>query len=170
MAQPVTLFWHRRDLRIEDNRGLHAALESGHPVQPVFIFDANILAHLPEKDGRVAFIHQELTRLRNAYQAHGGDLLVLHGKPEEIWPQLLERYDVQTVWCNRDYEPYAQTRDQAVLALLEEHGISFKGAKDHVIFEKSEVTKDDGLPYGVQPVHAQMEKTLGRRPATPLLF
>ncbi len=149
MAHPVTLFWHRRDLRIEDNRGLHAALESGHPVQPVFIFDTNILAHLPEKDGRVEFIHKELSRLRKAYQAHRGDLLVIHGKPEELWPQLLERFDVKTVWCNRDYEPYAQTRDHAVHALLEEHGIPFKGAKDHVIFEKSEVTKDDGLPYTV---------------------
>ena len=35
----ITLFWHRRDLRFQDNAGLAAALQSGHPVLPLFIYD-----------------------------------------------------------------------------------------------------------------------------------
>ena len=43
----TSVFWFRRDLRLEDNRGLNEALEAGHPVLPVFIFDNEILKELP---------------------------------------------------------------------------------------------------------------------------
>ncbi len=45
----VTIFWFRRDLRLDDNAGLYQALKSGYPVVPVFIFDTNILTDLQEK-------------------------------------------------------------------------------------------------------------------------
>ena len=54
----ICLFWHRRDLRIHDNAGLAAALESGLPVLPLFIYDSDILDRLPEKaDARLTFIY-----------------------------------------------------------------------------------------------------------------
>ena len=39
MSSPVSIFWFRRDLRLQDNAGLYHALRSGNPVVPVFIFD-----------------------------------------------------------------------------------------------------------------------------------
>ncbi|MEO0628476.1 MAG: deoxyribodipyrimidine photo-lyase, partial [Bacteroidota bacterium] len=39
----MTIFWHRRDLRAFDNAGLYEALKAGGPVQPIFIFDREIL-------------------------------------------------------------------------------------------------------------------------------
>ena len=56
------LFWHRRDLRLDDNHGLYKALTSGGSVIPVFIFDTTILSKLKKDDQRVLFIHQELSR------------------------------------------------------------------------------------------------------------
>ncbi|MDP9048902.1 MAG: deoxyribodipyrimidine photo-lyase, partial [Bacteroidota bacterium] len=58
---PVSIFWFRRDLRLEDNAGLYHALKSGRPVLPVFIFDREILGQLQDKDdARVTFIHQTI--------------------------------------------------------------------------------------------------------------
>lgn len=58
---PLSIFWFRRDLRLEDNAALHAALKSEFPVLPIFIFDRNILDQLEnKKDARVLFIHQEV--------------------------------------------------------------------------------------------------------------
>ena len=55
----VSVFWFRRDLRIEDNHGLFQALSGPFPVLPIFIFDKAILSRLPsKKDGRVEFIHK----------------------------------------------------------------------------------------------------------------
>ena len=43
MKTKVSIFWFRRDLRLEDNIGLTQALSSGFPVLPIFIFDTAIL-------------------------------------------------------------------------------------------------------------------------------
>jgi deoxyribodipyrimidine photo-lyase len=146
----LSIFWHRRDLRLHDNAGLHAALRGPHPVLPLFIFDRDILDKLPEqRDARVEFIHQALAELQQAYRERGSDLLVLYGRPTEIWAQLLQQYDLRTVYTNRDYEPYAQQRDAAVREMLSAQNIDFQTFKDHVIFQHDEVLKADGTPYTV---------------------
>lgn len=146
----LSIFWHRRDLRAFDNRGLLNAFEGPHPVLPVFIFDTNILNEIDHKeDARLIFIHRALEQLQDTYVAAGGSLMVKHGRPLDIWRSLLRQFDIKAVYTNRDYEPYAQERDKSVFELLKEHGIPFTGSKDHVIFEKTEITKDDGAPYVV---------------------
>ncbi len=62
--QPDVIFWFRRDLRLEDNAGLYHALKENESVQPVFIFDTEILDQLEDKqDKRVEFIHDSLIRI-----------------------------------------------------------------------------------------------------------
>lgn len=145
----IAIFWHRRDLRLEDNHALYRALSSGYTVLCLFIFDREILDQLPARDARVQFIHQELRRLQSELAAKGGALLVRYGKPEEIWPALIEEYQPRAVFANRDYEPYALERDKAIYALLQKHDIAFKAYKDHVLLDKNEVLKDNGEPYVV---------------------
>jgi len=146
----LAVFWFRRDLRIHDNAGLYAALNSGLPVLPVFIFDKEILGKLEDKkDVRVQFIHTQLELLNKQFKSLGSGLLVFHDSPQEAWNQLLTRYRVKTVFTNRDYEPYARSRDEAVRQKLEQHGAAFHTFKDQVIFEQQEVVKDNGEPYTV---------------------
>lgn len=145
----TNIFWHRRDLRIHDNAGLYKALKSGETIQPIFIFDTTILSKLPVSDQRVLFIHQELQKLKAKYAELGSDLKVFHGNPRDIIPLIVETYNAKTVYTNRDYEPYALQRDKALFEQLKEVKCELIGAKDHVIFEKNEVLKADGLPYTV---------------------
>jgi len=146
----LTIFWFRRDLRINDNAGLYKALKLYKNVLPIFIFDKNILNKLDDKkDARVSFIHQTITDLSNELTSHKAGLQVFYGKPIDIWKQLIKKYQIKTVVTNRDYESYALDRDAKVEELLNKHDIRFKTYKDHVIFEKLEITKDDGLPYTV---------------------
>jgi deoxyribodipyrimidine photo-lyase len=143
------LFWHRRDLRIQDNHGLTKALHSGKKVIPIFIFDTTILSRLKTNDQRVIFIHQEIERLKTEYQQVGSDLKVYIGNPIELIVEICKEFEIHTVFTNRDYEPKAIQRDLQVYELLKTKNIAFVGAKDHVIFEKNEVVKDDGKPYTV---------------------
>ncbi|MEY4861254.1 MAG: hypothetical protein RL059_953, partial [Bacteroidota bacterium] len=145
----TVLFWHRRDLRINDNAGLFKALTSGFKVQPVFIFDKQILYNLAKDDQRVAFIYQEIRRLKQHYQSLGTDLLVLYGDPTHSIPDLCSELACSHVFTNSDYEPYAFIRDEEIKIKLSSVKCAFIETKDHVIFEKSEVTKDDGLPYTI---------------------
>ncbi len=157
----VNIFWHRRDLRIEDNAALYHALKSNHAVQPVFIFDTEILNKLQDKkDARVHFIHEHLLRLKKQYEQYGSSLKIYHGKPLDVWKQIIIDFKVNQVYTNRDYEPYALQRDKQIYEFLQESGIQFKGYKDHVIFEKNEVLKDDGTPYTVYTPYSKKWKHL----------
>jgi deoxyribodipyrimidine photo-lyase len=145
----MTLFWHRRDLRTNDNAGLFAALRKAKDVQPIFIFDKNILEELKSDDQRVLYIYQHIKALKKRYNAQGADLWIFYGTPESVFQKLIKDHKVKSVFTNRDYEPYAKSRDKQIEKLLEKHEIPFRTLKDHVIFERNEVLKGDGTPYRV---------------------
>lgn len=154
----LSIFWFRRDLRLHDNAGFYHALKSGNPVLPIFIFDKNILDKLAKKDARVDFLHTTLSNLKLELEQLGSTLDVRYGNPAEIWENLLTEKDIAQVYTNHDYEQYAIKRDTEVQKMLETKGIEFKTFKDHVIFEKSEVTKKDGLPYTVFTPYSKVWK------------
>lgn len=146
----INIFWFRRDLRLNDNHGLYEALQAGLPVQCIFIFDRNILDELENRsDARVEFIHDTLLSIKEQLNEIGADLWTFYGTPEDIWKELLVEYNVNAVFLNRDYEPYAKQRDESIESLCANKGVQFNSYKDHVIFESSEVLKDDGDPYVV---------------------
>lgn len=147
--QQITVFWFRRDLRLDDNIGLFHALQSQYPVIPLFIFDDAILDSLPKNDARVGFIHESLHTINQKLQEIGSSLLVKKGKTHQVWQQLIQEFDIKEVFFNKDYEPYAIQRDFAICELLEANKTSTFLYKDQVIFEEKEITKADGLPYTV---------------------
>jgi len=150
MSNRINIFWFRRDLRLEDNAGLYAALKEGLPVLPIFIFDKNILGELSDKaDSRVSFIHTTLIELQEKLQLQGSTLQVMHDTPDNAFKKITDQYTVNAVFTNNDYEQYAIQRDNKIKTLLLQKDISFHGFKDQVIFEKTEVVKDDGKPYTV---------------------
>jgi deoxyribodipyrimidine photo-lyase len=150
MKPPVNIMWFRRDLRLNDNAALYHALKSNHPVVPVFMFDTNILAQLESKtDRRVTFIHDALEEMQLQLNGLKSTLEVYYGTPQKIFNKLFKEYSIEKVFTNHDYEPYAVERDNSIEKLIEERGATFHSFKDQVIFEKNEVTKDDGTPYTI---------------------
>ena len=148
--QTVNIFWFRRDLRLTDNTGLYQALKNNLPVLPIFIFDKYILEKLPAKiDRRVEFIHAALHDMQAMLQKTGSTLQVFYGTPEDVFNTLSDTWQIEKVFTNHDYEPYAKERDKVIESLLFSRSISFHTFKDQVIFEKDEVIKEDGKPYTV---------------------
>lgn len=145
----VNIFWFRRDLRLEDNTGLKAALSAGLPVLPLFIFDTNITDDLPILDARINFIHDALSSINHDLMKKGSSLLIRKGEPLLAFRKLKTEYEIESVFCNKDYEPYAIERDKAVSKMLTDSGIQFKSYKDQVIFEEREIVKPEGDPYAV---------------------
>ncbi|MDY0102590.1 MAG: deoxyribodipyrimidine photo-lyase [Lentimicrobium sp.] len=149
MNDTINIFWFRRDLRLNDNHGLYQSLKSGKQVLPVFIFDSDILNKLPDDDRRVVFIHQKIVQLNLLLKNMGKSLLVLYGRPDDIFKKLIQDYPVDSVYANHDYEPYAIHRDENIKGILNNKGISFYTYKDQVLFEGKEVIKADGTPYKI---------------------
>jgi deoxyribodipyrimidine photo-lyase len=145
----ISIFWFRRDLRLENNTALNEALNSGHPVLPIFIFDQHILQDLPEDDPRLGFIHSSLGSINEKLNKVKSSMHCLVGDPLKVWEELIANYEIANVFTNKDYEPYAIKRDEQVKELLTRHNIQFQTFKDQVVFEENEVLKDDGKPYTV---------------------
>lgn len=148
--EKISIFWFRRDLRLEDNTGLYYALQQETNVLPLFIFDRNILDDLEDKaDARVEFIHDQISRIKQDLEEKGSTLLVKYGKPEEVYRKIFKEYDVQAIYTNRDYEPYDKKRDEEIEELAKENGTIFLSFKDQVIFEAGEILNGSGEFYKV---------------------
>ncbi len=157
----VNIFWFRRDLRLDDNAALYLALREGQAVVPIFIFDTNILDKLTDKeDRRVTFIVNVLKKIQERLLIIGSSLEVFYGDPLEIFSRLLDRYNVNKIFANGDYEPYAIERDRKISEWAKNNGIMFLTCKDHVLFEKDEVMKDDGRPYTVFTPYSRKWKSM----------
>ena len=161
MKPTINIFWFRRDLRLRDNAGLYHALKDGNPVLPIFIFDRNILDELEDKaDRRVEFIHLALQDMQQQLVKMDSTLDVRYGTPTDIYKELLNEYNIEKVFTNHDYEPYAKERDGAIEKLVNGHGATFHTFKDQVILEKDEVLKDDGKPYTIFTPYARKWKAV----------
>ena len=146
----ISIFWFRRDFRLNDNAGLFEALKNSNSVLPLFIFDTEILERLPSKeDKRVVFIHKAISKLQNELLKIGSSMLVMHGSSLSVFQKLLNKYTITSVFANSDYEPKTIERDRQIFDFLKSKNVAFELLKDHVIFEKSEILKEDGSPFKI---------------------
>ncbi|HEX7682429.1 MAG TPA: deoxyribodipyrimidine photo-lyase [Trinickia sp.] len=160
MTAKGALVWFRRDLRCDDHAALSQALSAADRVWCAFVFDTTILAPLLRRkneslrgetpvDRRIDFIMASLVEFDRSLRAHGGGLIVVHGDPLACIPRLAEALDVDAVFANRDYEPAAIARDEAVGHRLKTAGRRLVTFKDQVIFERDEILNMQGKPYTV---------------------
>lgn len=157
----ISVFWFRRDLRLNDNAALYHSLKSDHPVLPLFIFDTNILDKLPcKKDKRVLFIYETLVRLDKELVENGSSFYIIYDSPINAFEKICSTFDVKEVFTNHDYEPDAIERDNKIKEFLSKKNISFHTFKDQVIFERSEVMKPNGDPYTIFTPYSKVWKKM----------
>ncbi|HIK46234.1 MAG TPA: deoxyribodipyrimidine photo-lyase [Leptolyngbyaceae cyanobacterium M65_K2018_010] len=146
----LVLFWHRRDLRLSDNRGLAAARDRTPQVVGVFCLDPGILQGEDMAPARVAYLIGCLGVLQQRYAQAGGQLLILQGNPGQRIPALARALGANAVYWNRDVEPYSRRRDRAVAAALKEAGIEFRTTFwDQLLHAPGDIKTGAGDPYTV---------------------
>ncbi|MFC7080257.1 cryptochrome/photolyase family protein [Halorussus caseinilyticus] len=152
----MNVHWHRRDLRVSDNRAL-AEAASGESsadesaddggVLPVFVLDPEVLAHASPP--RVAFMLDALESLRADYRESGGDLLVVRGDPREELPRIAESHGADAIYWNRDYSGLARERDSEVRLALDDTGVSRAAYHDELLHEPGSIRTNKGEHYSV---------------------
>jgi deoxyribodipyrimidine photo-lyase len=105
------LFWHRRDLRIPDNRGL-ARAANDDTVLPVFVVDEDLLQQVGKRQR--AFWLAGVRVLKRRYRDLGGDLLVRAGEPSDVLAEVSAEYGAEGVYYNRHYRPARRNRERRV--------------------------------------------------------
>lgn len=142
-----SLLWLRRDLRLYDNAALYHALKESSSVHCTFIFDSSILEALENKaDQRVEFIWESLLQIKKQLNKFNSDLIVKHGDPMIIIPELVKDYQCEALYMNKDYEAYAIKRDTEIVKKLKVKNFQYK---DQVLFEENEILTQSGTPYTI---------------------
>ncbi|WP_034410540.1 cryptochrome/photolyase family protein [Derxia gummosa] len=154
----TALVWLRRDLRDHDHAALAAALRQAQAVHVAFVFDTDILAPLLDgarnafastRDRRVEFIRESLADLDAALRRRGGGLIVRHARAVDEIPRLAAALGAEVVYANRDYEPAAVARDDAVGHALKAAGRRLGILRDQVVFDRDDLMTGSGRFYSV---------------------
>jgi deoxyribodipyrimidine photo-lyase len=144
------LFLFHRDLRMEDNVGLHAALSKCDQVYTIFIFTPEQVGKTnPYKSNHsVQFMIESLAELRESLKKHsGGNLILLYGHTNTVLDSLISHLEIDAVFFNRDYTPYAVKRDAEVEGLCKRRSIACETAMDYYLHEPGSVVNKQGKSY-----------------------
>lgn len=146
-AQPITLVWFRRDLRLFDNTALQTAIRRGLPVAGVFVFAPAEEAALARNGRRLGFIYDSVAALQAALSAKNVPLYVLHGRAENEIPKLAATLAAEAVVCAESYEPQGREETNAVSRALDRSGRSLVQVDDFAVLPQAAVMTHTGRPY-----------------------
>ncbi|HEY8965215.1 MAG TPA: deoxyribodipyrimidine photo-lyase [Candidatus Methylacidiphilales bacterium] len=148
MPRP-SLVWFRSDLRLADNPALHAALERGGPVIPVFV-------HAPEEEGDWApggasrwWLDRSLASLDASLRERGSRLLLREGASLAALRKLAKETGAEAVFWNRRYEPAAIERDTKIKAALRRDGLAAETFNAALLHEPWTIANQSGKPFQV---------------------
>lgn len=137
--------WFRNDLRIHDNEALFESLQDHDRVIAVYIFDPRVFLGTTSfgfsKTGhhRAKFLIESVDNLRTNFRKKGGNLYVYQGKVEEVLPQLAEKHDAATVFCNRERTKEEVERQDAVEQALWGVGKEMRYTRGKMLYHTSDL-------------------------------
>ncbi|MDO9103495.1 MAG: deoxyribodipyrimidine photo-lyase [Methylovulum sp.] len=146
----TSLFIFRRDLRLQDNTALNAALRLSRQVIPCFIFDPRQTEPHPyQSKPALSFMLQAIADLQQQLLASGGRLALYQDLPELVIMQLHGQQQIQAVFINRDYTPFSRRRDIEIADACKKLNISLHYLADALLTEPEQALKSDQTPYKV---------------------
>jgi deoxyribodipyrimidine photo-lyase len=143
------LFIFRRDLRIIDNKGLLEASSKCSRLFTIFIFTPEQVtgANKFKSDNAVQFMIESLQDLSTAISKKGGHLYTFYGKNDAIVKQLILALDIDAVFFNKDYSPYAIERDKSIGKVAEKMDIQVITSQDYYLLEPGTVLNGSKKMY-----------------------
>ncbi len=164
MKPKKILVWFRNDLRLHDNEMLVEAIAKSDEILPVYFFDPRNFEYTPQftyRSGqiRARFLLESVAALRFAFQQLGGNLLILQGCPEQMLPELIEKYDIAEVFHHREVARKETEVSTAVEDSLWKLRINLRHFIGHTLYNKED------LPFPIKDipdVFAQFKKKTER--------
>lgn len=144
-SKAPSLVWLRRNLRVEDNRVLKAAVERGGAVIPVYIWEE--LAG-PGAASRW-WLRHSLKDLGRDLASRGSRLIVRRGDPLKILRALIRETGARAVLWDKSFEPLPYKADEQIRAELVRSGIFCDALNDALLFDPARIFNKQGTPFKV---------------------
>ncbi|KAL5714845.1 Cryptochrome-1 [Ranunculus cassubicifolius] len=142
-----TVVWFRRDLRIEDNPALAAAVRAGRVI-PVFIWAPEEEGHY--HPGRVSrwWLKHSLAQLQTSLGSLGTSFITKRSSDSvTALIQVFKDTGATQLFFNNLYDPISLTRDHRAKQLLSDQGIVVQTFNADLLYEPWEINDDQGQPF-----------------------
>jgi deoxyribodipyrimidine photo-lyase len=164
------LFIFHRDFRITDNIGLLEASSQCKRVYTCFIFTPEQVGKSNDyrSDNAIQFMIESLEDLRKSIQSKNGELIILHGDHKKSVAELAKTLNINCVFFNKDYSPYAVERDNEIIEYCERHEIKCLPQSDYYLYEPGTVLNGSGgyykkfTPFYEQVLKIEIKKPIKR--------
>ncbi|ABE53161.1 cryptochrome/photolyase family protein [Methanococcoides burtonii] len=146
-----SLFVFRRDMRVDDNSALLAALDMSDVVIPCFILDPRLCDPKGKafNSNALQFLLESLYDLKGQLEKVNGRLYLFSGLPEGVIGQLLENLEIDAVFVNHDYTPFSIKRDMQIASICTDKGVDMLQFHDCLLHEPGSIRTKKGTPYKV---------------------
>lgn len=141
------ILWFRKDLRLDDNAALHAAIDAGGPVIPIYIREPEHHDIGPLGAAQAWWLPHSLDHLKSRLKSLGSDLILMTGSAEDVLAELCAKLDSRHIFVNRAYERTLVDRDIALA--LREKGITFRAFHGQTLHEPGAIRTGAGNPFKV---------------------
>lgn len=138
MTEKVVIYWHRQDLRLEDNQALHWAASQG-AVIPLYINDSELLDDMYIGEAQKWWLHHSLLSLQKAYRQQKIELILRRGEPKKLLEKLLKETQSVIITWNRCYDPQSIARDSELKEYFKAQGIQVKTFNSSLLIEPSKI-------------------------------
>jgi len=145
----TTLLWFRQDLRLRDNPALHAAVQRGEPIVPLYVWSPEDEGAWPPGAASRWWLHHSLRALDESLRERGSRLILARGRAKAVLAGLVERTHATAVFWNRRYEPAARECGALAKQTLRGRGIHAESFNSALLAEPHEVLNQSGEPYRV---------------------
>ena len=150
MTKFRSIFWHRRDLRIEDNIGLFEASKNSKSLIGVYILDPNLLdLNRTSSEAKNWFLGESLLELQKSWEHRWSRLLILRGDPIKLISKLAELIKAECIYWNKNIEPYEINRDKKIIEELTKEKRKVYTFLDQLIVNPSNIKTNSNDPYKV---------------------
>ncbi len=167
----TTLVWFTHDLRLHDQAALHAALERGEDILPVYLAppasqhsepctakpNTSVNAHITSQKSVLEaqpsgaalwWLHHSLSALNQQIKQLGGELLIHQGEPQSLIA-LAQKYQCQHIHFSHSHEPWLQKQQKQLNTLAQQHGITCKQFGGQLLNLPAGILNKQGNPFQV---------------------
>lgn len=140
----MNIVWFRNDLRIEDNKALYYASQSGEKILPIFIIDENVM-----KLGSASkvWLYHSLCHLDNLLD---NKLMILVGDSINVMSDLVEKYAINKIYYNKVYEPNYLLLDKKIEDHVDSiYKITCYNYNSSLLFDPDSIKNKSGGNYNV---------------------
>jgi deoxyribodipyrimidine photo-lyase len=122
----VQVVWFKRDLRVHDHGALAAAVATGSPVLPLYVFEPSLIAHPHTAPRHIQLIREGLIDLREALASLGAPLIVRVGEVVDVLDKLNVDNSIGCIHAHEEFGVLATwQRDKDVAQWARQRGVRY---------------------------------------------